>query len=264
MGGAFTALVESSEAPAYNTAGLALLNKSEIRSSSFQFFGGDVTRFAIDASRPAWDGVIGFNYIQEGVSDIPYTRDNGQSQPETYGSFNYAQRLFNFAFAKEIVPGQTYAGINVKYLTAELATSNASGFGIDAGVLYRISKELNTGLSIKNIFPTNLSWNGGSADEVPLKVIAGLGYETLIFDKKVLIGVDLDLINKNRSSKLAYGSEITLWQRDQSVIALRVGKNSIEKLTMGIGLTYKNYILDIAILDHDLGSSTLVSLGVLI
>ncbi|MFC1478694.1 hypothetical protein ACFL57_04470 [Candidatus Margulisiibacteriota bacterium] len=261
MGGAFTAIADSAAAPASNTAGLAQLNSAEVMSTSFSGFDGDVSRISLDIAYPAWDGVSGFNFIQEGIADIPYTRDNGSSQPEQYGSFNSSYRCYNISYAREIVPAQTYAGGNIKYYSAELATGNASGFGIDAGIIHRLNPSLTLALSVKNILPVSLGWSTGHTDEIPLKVIAGAGYSLLLLGRDLLLGADMELLVNNRPAALSYGAEYCVWQQKNTNVSVRLGKNSLEQLTAGLGLVYNRFNLDYAYRNHDLGASSQIAIG---
>ncbi|MFH1428174.1 MAG: hypothetical protein ABIH39_00345 [Candidatus Margulisiibacteriota bacterium] len=260
MGGAFTAIADSAAAPASNTAGLAKLRGAEIISTSFSGFDGDVSRISFDAAYPIWGGVSGFNIIQEGVSDIPYTRDiNGQ--PDQYGSFNSSYRCYNFSYARELISDQTYAGCNIKYYSAELATGNASGFGIDAGIIHRLNQSLALALSVKNIIPVSLSWSTGHTDEIPLKVIAGAGYSLQVLGRALLIGADMELLVNNRSSAISYGAEYCVWQQESINVSVRLGKNRLEQLTAGLGLVYNRFTLDYAYWNHDLGVSSQIAFG---
>jgi hypothetical protein len=261
MGGVGVACSEGSGASAYNPAGLALNEKTWITSETSSFFSGELNRFSLNASRALWNGVGGFNFVQEAVNGIPLVRDDGTNQPQQYGSFNNSTRVFNFAYAMELQPETTWIGGNLKFYTAELSTANASGFGADVGLIHSVYDNLQLGLMIRNLLPIQMKWSTSHTDEIPLKVTGGLVSNFSVFSKPLQIAVDIDLLSQNRGSALRAGLEYGLWESKDGQLLLRIGRNSLEQLTFGLGVLYKGFQCDYAYQNHDYGASSSFGLG---
>jgi len=261
LGGAFSAMPGSPAAPAYNPGALGEVKNTEAMSSSFQYFDSDVSRFALDVAYPMAGSVWAFNFIQEGVTDIPLTRDDGNNQPEAYGSFNSQSRCLNVSLAQELVPHKSYWGASLKYFTAELYQETASGWGLDVGIWQQLTPSVNVALSAKNILPVQLAWSTGHTDEIPLTVIAGIAYQASLWDRSIWLSADLDLLVKNQPARFSYGLEVWFWQQNEIHIALRLGRNRQESITAGLGFNYRKFILDVAFQNHSLGSSNQIALG---
>jgi len=274
LGGAYTALADSAAGAAYNPAGLGQIKHSEIMSSSFSMFDGDLSKLSFDFVFPIDFGVIGLNFLQEAINDIPLVKDNN-NQPEIYGSFDNTSRCFNLSFAKAIYWDITYFGINLKYFTESLSGATATGWGVDLGFIQYLPNNIKISLVARNILPVNLSWNTGHTDTIPLNIVTGVSYWQLLFGRVLLVSLDMDLVRSQKPTYVKYGLEYYVWgfpkkgsykdiksqiKRNPGLI-LRMGKNEFEELTFGIGFVYQEFKLDYAFQDHDLGNSSQIAIG---
>jgi hypothetical protein len=123
-----------------------------------------------------------------------------------------------------------------------------NGFGLDLGVKYRISKVLNVGLVLRDIFAP-FSWN--SQNDNPLKPARGSYSESMPF--KSVIGISLRpsdefIINSDYQPSILndefniirFGAEYTVFR----LVSFRVGSEQIinslkdEKYSFGLGFAY--------------------------
>jgi hypothetical protein len=126
---------------------------------------------------------------------------------------------------------------------------SGNGFGLDLGVKYRVSKVLNVGLVLKDIFAP-FSWN--SQNDNPLKPARGSYTESMPF--KSVIGISLKpsnefIINADYQPSILndefnivrFGAEYTVFR----LVSFRAGSEQIinslkdEKYSFGLGFAYK-------------------------
>lgn len=261
MGGAMTALAFSAGSSAYNVAGLGFAKRARLDIMSSSAFDGDLNTVAFNFVYPFNDLLLGFDYLNQSVSDILITGQDLNQQPIIFGTKESSTSVFNFALAKEIIEEQTVIGLNLKYISYDLISVNASALGIDFGVIQKLGYGIKAGLAFKNLFNTNINWSNNNSDYIPFKLVGGLAYETEIFDRALFLSLDADLLVENIDPLYAIGLEYFLWQDSDFGFSLRLGQNRLENITLGLGFYYQSFLLDYAYANHELGSTNQISLG---
>lgn len=153
-------------------------------------------------------------------------------------------------------------GINLNYLNGRLAVakkvadplvklSDGNGFSLDLGAIYQATPVLNLGISVNN-FPGYLWWEGYNYDRLPVVFRSGIGVKLSSF---VTFSSDYEkkfYRSPNPETKRSY--HFGLEQSLLNTIFLRAGLygedlNDTDKLhyTFGIGYSYQNYNLDLAL-----------------
>ena len=147
MGGAYTAVARDQTAAAWNPAGIgALMGKDFLvtHHSSFQeiqqIYGG----WAYGNGRSGVALSLGIHSVG-GIE----ARTGPSSQPQ--GTFGIYEIIAGLTYAKRIKTG-LYAGATVRALHESIGSEQASGFGVDLGLLYRFGmKGLTAGASYRNL-----------------------------------------------------------------------------------------------------------------
>jgi hypothetical protein len=133
---------------------------------------------------------LGIGIVNAGVEKIE-GRDASGHPTGTLSAEEYALYI---SFANELVPGLSL-GVNVKMFYQILPvdgteTVNGKGIGVDAGILYRQSKNFEMGLVLQD-WNAAYAWNTGEVfedkgstyqDPFPLQVRAGFVYRPGFFD----------------------------------------------------------------------------------
>ena len=174
---------------------------------------------------------------------------------EAAGIVSYGRMLYN-----NVNNGRFLcAGASVKMVRQIVDSASAESFGVDAGVLCKMCRNLTLGLSAQNVVAPRLKLDT-AADQYPLSVTAGAGYRLL--NDKLLLALDANK-TANTDYQLHAGGEYTLFK----MLSLRAGINETE-LDFGLGFKYKGYSLDYAFALNDasqannLGASNRIGLDV--
>jgi hypothetical protein len=252
MGGAFTAIADDATAAYWNPAGLTQLEKQEVSSMYTNQFGLNIGYSFLNYARVFSEkNAFALSWIRLSADNIPKTGLDENGRPIIIDYFKEEDNAVLLSAARRLKE-KISLGANIKTISGRIGEVNASGFGIDLGVLFSLSNSLKTGLVIKNI-GANLKWNTGHSDTLPLTTTLGMAYKTT--NNKVTVAVDIEK-RTNRPLKFRGGAELWL-SKD---IAIRVGMNG-ENFTAGAGLRIGKLSLDYAYMSHDLGSSHRISLG---
>lgn len=161
------------------------------------------------------------------------------------------------------IPLKIPFGINVKLLEKDLYQVEGSGIGVDIGgmILFDLKQvfiidwldEFAFGLLLNNIFNTRIYWRSENRDNIPMQLVAGIGYFQT-FDHLPIKFTLLWQKNSLYKGDYQYGSELTLFD----VINARGGFN-YGYLQGGIGLTFYNlqfpFGIDYSFSNHDLDNA---------
>ena len=224
--------------------------------------------------------LINLNLILEGVSNIPDTRSalldwgyDGQYGTNDLGESNgiidegerldhnkitffnqrriglYGTSIFNF--------GNIPLGIGFKILNSFLGDHNAIGVGLDFG-FYKKIKKSHLGFVIKNMPASGMLWSNGTIEGTAPSIEVGYHYSFDIFKEELLIVNPMSSIifssserhlnsfyfNGKFSIDILFGLEAIYKQK----LMLRLGQNSLYQLAGGVGINWKNLIIDYAFL----------------
>ena len=291
MGGAFSTLADDGFGFYWTPAGCAKVFNLQFSGMYVPLYGGFGSSLAdyhhIGFSMPFAGATLGLNWIRLSVSDIPqFPNYNGLdynsrrnliigSNGSPAGYFSDSEDAFYFTFARLndirldlgwqyfVIPLEIPIGVNFKIIRQSLAGYSAFGMGADAGMQFRFSLEdvltikglgdFALALNYQDFTQTGIDWGDSGSDAIPANLKWGLGFfqELPFIKSKINLTYDRD----NRwEIENHYGAEIIYLER----YALRLG-HEFHGWTAGAGVQYKNFILDYAFLNTDLGAVNRIS-----
>ncbi|MDR3113858.1 MAG: hypothetical protein LBU09_05725 [Endomicrobium sp.] len=207
LGGAYTALADDTSSLYWNPAGLARVqdysvslmgtsgssdeweNLSDMTPSyNFAAFSVPLSRF----SNYFKGLVVAVGYFNSTFKNVTKTSEEGIS-----GYFNDVQNALFVSFGAPMWEGNTnlYAGVTFKYISEKMETvdaGSASGYDIDAGLIYNVFDTLNFGVFISNGAAMGWEGNGGTDHS---KVTAKFGISNnFSLNKKVKLTPAIDIV----------------------------------------------------------------------
>lgn len=257
MGGAFVSVADSGDAVYYNPAGLIQVLRPEISGMGAVLLNGQEDEF---------EGT----YVQPFGDQMAWAISTTQLL-YTDGSENDRQYVLSFA-APLAVDKSISFGINAKILDVDSPTIpsfQANGFGLDMGFLwhlpimnYRYGKQINIGLFAQDL-DTQLSWQQGSPELIPLDVRGGFSYE---FTDDLLAACEFETFNDPNLGvdHVLLHAGLESWFFEDHV-GLRTGYSDFQSLpgvfTAGISYRSNTWGVDYAYIGHPqyLGSSHRIS-----
>lgn len=248
LGGAFTAIADDANAPAYNPAGLSLIKDSEMTFMYAQLFSG------LDANVGDETSKLGLGYF----SYAPAIKDKAYGSYAVSWSNLTASNLYredtftlSFADARQFeslsqAPILAY-GVNLKYLRRSFSTDSRTDQDpvfkggrdsgaptLDLGIIYkpnlRILPGLKVGLAGQNLTEPDIGL--AQTDRVPMKLSLGVAYQDPAFR---LFTPTLEL--SRRRGRTLFTAGVESWLAKE-VLAVRVGGNE-DEIGGGIGYQFK-------------------------
>ncbi|MDI6704422.1 MAG: PorV/PorQ family protein [bacterium] len=144
-------------------------------------------------------------------------------------------------------------GTTGKVINKRCDDINTSSYGLTLSFLYGLNYSLSFGLNLQNVIPVRLK-REELTDATPLNVKFGLAYKMNDF---IILLLDVDK-SEDRSFKFHGGLEF--WISEER-FALRIGYDQ-SNLTFGIGVRLKDFQIDYAVIDQDLGLSHRISISI--
>jgi hypothetical protein len=215
------------------------------------------------------NGGASLTVLHIGISDIKDTRsawidanndgkfDDGDyidySKVSSFGNWDWAV-LFSYGQNKDSLFSY---GATAKLIVRKLDMENrATGFGIDLGVRYRITKELTLAAVGQDITTTLLSYSSGTKELVSPTLKLGAAYLWDMFSDMnhvLLPAIDADIRFENRgnisevhvgpiSSDFHFGLEY----RFRQLIGIRAGYSDVKMFTLGAGVQLPRLSIDYA------------------
>ncbi|MDD5208782.1 MAG: PorV/PorQ family protein [Elusimicrobiales bacterium] len=231
LGGAFTAVADNADAVFYNPAGLGLLAVPEISYAYNNYLSG-VSQQWVAAAYPAAFGTLGLGVNYLGVKAFE-SYDNSDRRTGSVSAYDLAAYLGwgdGLETNNKFLPSVRY-GATVKFISEKLDSSEASGYGLDAGLLLLPAvKNLRFGLGAENLAASRLSFISGGARPA-MKVKTGVSYRLGSALRPVAALVSLDLnFPQDGPRYLSAGIETTLY----GALALRAGYSSFGDISNGV------------------------------
>lgn len=256
----------------YNPAGLVQIsNTFQLGVMHSEYFAGVAKYDYVTLAVPikASKSVIGFSFVRFGVDDIPNTlflvQPDGSVDYSKITSFSAADYSFNIHYANALpVKGLTMGG-TVKIIYRQIGKfAKAFGFGIDAGLQYRI-KQWRVGFMARDVTSTFNSWRINFSDaekqvlvstgnELPQNSIEltspmfvlGAAYEGNIKNKffispEINFGLTTDgkrnvlVAAKPISIDMNFGLELKYVPAKDIDIAVRAGVGNLQRATDELG-----------------------------
>lgn len=295
MGGAFIAIANDGSSFYYNPAGVAISGSgilSFMYSSQFGGITNPLASFFHLGYIQNFQGVgLALNWVRLSVDNIPITpdyteietpidRENLVKNYSVENFFSDVEDAFYFSFSKEFkfdinfgwsrykVPVSFPVGLNFKLINQKIGTEKATGFGFDAGFMFRFSMDdflqrenmgdVSISLALKDIGKTRISWSTKREHLIEPTLMFGLAYSLPVNFLAGKITFAYGSQNSYLTDRM-YGIEYGY----KNLIFVRFGKNA-ENLTIGAGLNVDFVIVDYAFLSHQLGSVHRVSASLLI
>jgi hypothetical protein len=169
MGTAVIASVDDVTAGMWNPAGLATLQPDDgyqIGAMHAEWFAGVSNFDYLGFTTALANGNrIGLSLVRFGIDGIPNTlslyNSDGTINFDNVTEFSAADYAFILSYAKpfKVKKGQLLGGANIKVIHRRIGPfANSWGFGLDAGLQYRI-KDWNFGLVAKDVTSTFNAWS---------------------------------------------------------------------------------------------------------
>ncbi|OGS45210.1 MAG: hypothetical protein A2539_06740 [Elusimicrobia bacterium RIFOXYD2_FULL_34_15] len=219
LGNAFTGLSDDVSAIDYNPAGLRKI-------SSFQFLSAYSLLYSVE----------GLNYSQFKLA-LPVRNIGtiGISYSD-FGPAEYKERVLIFSHGFGLRDGIMF-GYNLKSMNIKIQEFGSdTSFGLDLGILSRISDKLNLGIAVKNINEPEISQGHEKLGE---EFLTGISYKPL---NGVNFVLDFDKV-LGKMICMHTGAEFNV----TNFLALRIGlQTSPSKYNMGFGVNYNKIFLDYA------------------
>jgi len=263
-----------------NPAGLANIKSFKGNSMTGQVL-EDISYTVIDGAVPSDWGTIGIGYISVNLPSIPVTLVTGTGTLAAVvpiGSTNYHATVTTLSYSNSAskLPGLqdfdnlTY-GINLKYFDQgfvgggpSMEGASGTGFDIDLGLQYKVSKELTIGTCVLNALPESLggvfTWDkGGVRENIP--AVAQVGGTAKLFgtdsyfgtNQNLYLGLQANAYPTETTKLTDYHAGVEWWPI--SVMAIRLGidqkpkgtENGVDldnNYTAGIGLKASGFTFD--------------------
>ncbi len=228
-------------APYWNPAGLYLLDKETI---GFNYYTQleEIHHTSIDGFLNYSQNLkLGFNFVQEEISDIPETVEVG-SEGVKVDTFSDSYRIYNVSAATRLQAG-TYGGLNFKLLTRSIADYSASGYGIDIGLINILDEDNSFGLNLKNII-SGLSWSTSLEEMLERKIVVGYSHRSKLAGRNFFMDVDYEFFTFD-ATKNTWFLGCEYWLIDDQ-FAWRGGFNGYRQFTLGLGFNYRDFKTDVA------------------
>lgn len=245
MGGAYTAIADEADAIYWNPAGLARLEKKQVSLSHVELGNGsrhDFLAYAHPAGRATFGGA--FTYLSHG------TIAGRDSLGRPTGSYQASDAAA--AFAAGVKTEAVDLGVSVKYVRSHIASSEAQGAALDAGVKRELPAGGGTvllGAAVRNLGP-GLKY-ADQRNDLPLRADFGVGYR---FAQGHSLAVQLQTGPRGAGAEGGAGGELKAMEG----VFLRLGYTSkgsavggsgfdaARGLALGLGLRRGGYGIDYA------------------
>ncbi len=302
MGGAFTAVADDVEAVLYNPAGMAdngvvgldfsggvtLLNRDELEklegiqdNTEFEYINDNLSGITEDIGL---DYQVFFGAKLSSIGLAHNIKDNHLVEYNN-GDYKYSNKRVSesiFTYGNEIINppldlGTLSYGFNLKLIDISKQAFNmgdntekkskGNGFGVDFGLLAKVSDNIRVGCVVENILPTDVDLDGEKVKYNPSQngwdAEAPINYsEEEDFDTNVRIGAVLDvpvvnlklaadidnlLDNNDAGQVLHLGLEKDLFLNFMTLRAGKITGSDVNITTLGFGMNLSGFNLDFAV-----------------
>jgi hypothetical protein len=248
LGSAFVAVADEPTGVLWNPAGLSWLDRNEVQVGTVQLFEDtsiNSLSFAVPAQRlPS----IGLTVISLRSGKFQQTSELN----EPLGEFNAGDIAFLLTAAKSL-SSRWSVGANLKVVRQSIEDFNASGVGVDLGVMGQLTDGLRLGVSVLNLGGPSLTLR--EVDESYPEEFRG-GLSLRLLGGNGLISAEV-AHRDGPGTNLRAGAEIWIL----SSLALRLGYY-IEDIAGGFSYRFTNGLqFDYGLSDHELGMTHRIGLS---
>ena len=167
MGQSVFALSNDANAVYYNPAGLGQITQKQfvfMYAKPFALVRG-MNYFSFAAGVPTSHGTIGLGVARLGVNDIPVVNDASGPTGETISDQELAILVgFGYALDQSLL-----FGVNFKIINQSLAKYSTTGFGMDLGMIYKVTANVGFGIFVQDLLGASLQLNKES-NQIPIKL----------------------------------------------------------------------------------------------
>ena len=278
MGGAFVAVCDDASAGYWNPAGLQKLRQQQLIFMHAETFGSllnhDYLGYVLPLGDENGNSSLSFGLIRLGGGGIkltslekggPISDSNRVVFVRETGHADYALIL---SYSKKSRSNLAW-GASSKIIYRKLADNSAFGMGLDCGALFSPYDFLTLGANLMDITATFLSYDNGTTESIYPSLKIGAAAIKNFKDFSNILTIDSDVRFEGRKNStqywignasfdMHYGFES--WYKKR--VAGRFGFDQ-SNFTAGFGLQIKQFILDVAYLNHDqLDNSYRISLQI--
>ncbi|NUN69866.1 MAG: PorV/PorQ family protein [Bacteroidetes bacterium] len=242
MGEAMTAVAGDHSSFAYNPAALTATPQRQLMLSHRTGF-ADVTIDQIGATLPGSEWSVGLSAVTSSVGGIEVRLRPGDAEG-TFSARNAALAAgVSYAVSTDIT-----IGASGKLLYEKIYIDEASGYAVDAGVLYRLSDAFTTGASLLNI--GSMGVLRSAASELPASLRLGGAYNAGLTDQFTLVAAaDLVKTLDDDGTHLHLGFETTY----DNMLMVRGGYQTgyeTRSFSGGLGVRYGMLRVDYSIVPN--------------
>lgn len=210
MGGAFVAVSDEAFGVIWNPAGISQLSQNEVEfESSFLYESTTINSFSFALPGRRFPS-FGLTVLSLGSGD--FERTNELNEP--MGSFKEGDLAFLLTASKNLTR-DFYVGANVKIVRQAVDEFNATGVGVDLGVLYQVHPAVRVGASVLNLGGPSLALRDID-EQYPADVRGGVAVNFL--SGRALLSGQVDY-QSDLGARLSVGTEFWV----HNTMALRFG-----------------------------------------
>ncbi len=240
-----------------NPASLALGNATQIMFSQMQWI-QDIQTQQLAATLPSSLGSFALAISSTSVNNIPVREVPGPA----IGTFNSHSTVFQLGYAFSPLEGLS-AGASVKYLYDKLLQDEASGYGVDVGVVFKMPVEgLSVAAAVTNV--GQMSAFRSLKTDLPTRLDLGAEYGFTLddFAAKAALALGHEIASPGTNG-VRVGGEIT-YARFLSVRAGYQSGYDIRGLSAGLGIKYSFIQIDYAYIpfSQGFGNANVITVGV--
>ncbi|MCK5078063.1 MAG: hypothetical protein KAR38_16895, partial [Calditrichia bacterium] len=247
LGGAVVAENSGIYSLIWNPAGLAQCENISFGFIHSKVFISDISYNFAGASFKYRKHHIGLAMVRIGIEDIKDSRNairNGSIYYPDIKYFNVADYLFIAGIAPERNNSRLKYGVNLKYIYRGYNIETASGFGLDAGVLFELMENLIVGAKLNNVFGSMILWSTGKKEWIKPELSYGLKYQKTFFDRFTAAGY-LNAFHYFDNRRESAASNIGFISNEMAIgmkveyknnLSLSLGKDQLGNFTYGAGI----------------------------
>lgn len=246
LGGAAVAAGDDAATAYWNPAGLSQLRTMELTAMGATLF--EDTRYSFFTLGVPTESMGNFAFSGTFVHSGEFERtsifeDLGEEFSEKEGVISVS-----YAFGSSRMGW----GLTGKSVTQDIDGYSGSSLGLDAGFYLRPNKHLGVGVAIQNLVAPEITLN--EEPEKLARTVRGGGALRFFNNRLMLIA---DLV-KTEYMDLSFQGGAEGWVARN--VVLRSGYDSLrEQYSYGAGVRYRNWQLDYAYVNHDLGGTSVLS-----
>jgi hypothetical protein len=248
MGGAYVAVANDASAGYWNPAGLTGIENFNLTSMLSADMAYDrqhnYVALGYNFGTAGWGGL---SWVDMGVNDLEGYAPDGTRLSD----FNADDHGFLFSYANAM--NDLMVGASVKVAYQKIGDFSKTGLGLDVGVKYALSENLNLGFTASDL--------GTKIGDYKLPINFRFGLAAYAFEG-FTFATDVEKTQDESNVKLHLGSEYDYEFADEYFGAIRAGVNDGD-FTIGVGLTVQSkYSIDYAYIEEGdfLGNNHRVSL----